>query len=150
MNTYKPVTVAVKGPRLADGTFSFISSICTVELVVAALMNRVTDRPVLRAACFLKSSHPTEEVPSLTAPASFLIQARFRTVPVSITTLLWVVTASQWSPTKLLPRKAVIWDAIGRIKATPFKWRLHAVYQGKQAGVGFNLYCFAIGHGGDL
>lgn len=73
MNTYKPVTVAVKGPRLADGTFSFISSICTVKLVVAALVNREADWSFKLADWFLNSSHPTEEVPSFAAPASLLI-----------------------------------------------------------------------------
>ncbi len=146
MNIYKPVTVAVKCPGLTDGTFSFISPICTIKLVIATIMNRETNC----SPCLVNSSHPTEEVPSRAAPACFLIHACFRTVPVSITTLLCGVTASHWSSTKLLPRKAVICDAIGRIKAPPFHWRLHMVNQRKQAGLGLHRHCFVIGHSVDL
>lgn len=135
---------------LTDGTLLLITSICTVELIIAAFMDGEADRPAQRVACFLHAAHPTEEVPSRAATAPLLIQARFRTVPVPITALLLGVTSSHRSPTKPFPREAVICDPIGCVKAPPFRRRQRMVDQGKKASVGFHLYCFVIGHIVDL
>lgn len=121
---------------LTDGTFSLVASICTVELVIAALMDGEADRPVDR---FLNAAHPTEEVPSRAAATPLLIQARFRTVPVPITALLLSITASHRSPTKPLPWKAVICDPIGCIKALTVRFSWSVIDQGKKACVGFHL-----------
>lgn len=139
-------------PRLTRAAVPLVAAVSAVQLVVASLFHRVTQRSAGKVARrqHPRTHRPTGELVWTAAPAPLLVLPRLRTVPFSIAALLLCEAPARRSPTTTFPRGAVASHMKGCIETISLRAWQGLVLQREEAGGGFQLDWFVIGGTGDL